>query len=78
MPDLAALDLEAHNPGPLDGDNEVDLVVLQAVGDPLASDDEVGGFKLVGKGLPDLALGAVGQARRVGASNRQGAVASVP
>ena len=46
MPDLAALDLEADDAGTLDGDDEVDLVILEVVGDALAGDDEVVGLEL--------------------------------
>ena len=41
VPDLAALDLEADDPGTLDRDDEVDLVVLEMVGYALAGYDEV-------------------------------------
>ena len=63
VPDLAALDLEADDAGALDGDDEVDLVVLEVVGDALAGDDAVVGLELVEQGLVDRALGAVGEAR---------------
>ena len=66
VPDLAALDLEADDAGALDRDDEVDLVVLEVVGDALARDDEVVGLKLVDQRLVDAALGAVGQPRGVG------------
>ncbi len=66
VPDLAALDLEADDAGALDGDEEVDLVVLEVVGDALAGDDEVAGLELVDQRLPDAAFGAVGQPRCLG------------
>ncbi len=47
VPDLTALDLEADDAGTLDGDDEVDLVVLEVVGDALAGDDPVVGLQLV-------------------------------
>ena len=47
VPDLAALDLEADDAGALDGDDEVDLVILEVVGDALAGDDEVVGLELL-------------------------------
>ena len=62
VPDLAALDLEADDAGALDRDDEVDLVVLEVIGDPLAGDYEVVGLELIDQRLPDLALGAVGEA----------------
>ena len=46
MPDLAALDLEADDAGALDRDDEVDLVVLEVVGDALAGDHSVVGLEL--------------------------------
>ncbi len=63
MPDVAALDLEADDAGALDRDDEVDLVVLEVVGDALAGDHAVVGLQLVEQRLVDLALGGVGQAR---------------
>ena len=39
-PDLAALDLRDHDTA-LERDGDVDLVVLPAVGDPLAGDEHV-------------------------------------
>ena len=62
MPDLAAFDLEADDAGTLDGDDEVDLVVLEMVGDALAGDHPVVGLELFKEGLVDLALGGVGEA----------------
>ena len=66
VPDLAALDLQADDAGALDGDDEVDLVILEVVGDALARDDEVVGLELVDERLVDAALGAVGEPRSVG------------
>ena len=63
MPDVAALDLEADDAGAFDRDDEVDLVVLEVVGDALAGDDSVVGLQLVEQRLVDLALGAIGEAR---------------
>lgn len=39
--DLTALDLEAGDAGAVDGDDEIDLVLLVVVGDALAGDEEV-------------------------------------
>ena len=61
VPDLAALHLDADDARAFDGDHEVDLVVLEVIGDALAGDDEVAGFELVDERLPDELLGAVGQ-----------------
>lgn len=66
VPDLAALDLDADDAGSLDGDDKVDLVVLEVVGDPLAGDDEVVLAELLDEHLPDLAFGVVGETRVVG------------
>ena len=46
VPDLAAFDLKADDAGALDRDDEVDLVVLEMIGDTLAGDDEVVGLEL--------------------------------
>ena len=62
MPDFAALDLDADDAGAFDGDDEVDLVILEVVGDPLAGDEKVVLAELVDEQLPDLALGLVGEA----------------
>lgn len=62
VPDLAALDLQADDASTLDGDDEVDLVVLEVVGDALAGDQQVIGVELLDERLPDPALGGVGQA----------------
>ena len=62
MPDVAALDLEADDAGTLDRDDEVDLVILEVVGDALARDHPVVRLKLFEQGLVDLALGGVGEA----------------
>ena len=72
VPHLAALDLEADDAGALDGDDEVDLVILEVVGDALAGNDEVVGLELFDERLVDLALGAVGEARGFGGSNGHG------
>ena len=72
MPYLAALDLEADDAGALDGDNEVDLVILEVVGNALTGDDEVVCLELFCQRLVDLALGAVGEARGFGGSNGHG------
>ena len=61
VPDVAALDLEADDAGALDRDDEVDLVILEVVGDTLAGDHPVIGLQLVEQGLVDLALGGVGE-----------------
>ena len=62
VPDVAALDLEADDAGALDRDDEVDLVVLEVVGDALAGNHPVVGLKLFEQRLVDLALGGVGEA----------------
>lgn len=62
MPDLTALDFETHDAGALDGDDEVDLVVLEVVGHALARYEEIVGLELLDERLPDLALGAIGEA----------------
>ena len=51
VPDLAALDLEADDAGALDRDDEVDLVVLEVVGDALAGNHQVVWLKLFDAGL---------------------------
>jgi hypothetical protein len=66
VPDFAALDLDADDAGALDGDDEVDLVVLEVIAAALAGNDEIGGLKLLGQRLVDAALSTVGQARRCG------------
>ena len=66
MPDLSAFDLEADDACALDRDDEVDLVVLEVVGDALAGDDEIVGLELFKQRLVDAALGAIGQPRGVG------------
>ncbi|BBZ62534.1 hypothetical protein MMON_38350 [Mycolicibacterium monacense] len=58
MPDLPALDLDADDAGALDGDDEVDLVILEVVGDALPRHDEVVGLELVDQCLVGAALGA--------------------
>ena len=63
VPDVAALDLEADDAGAFDRDDEVDLVILEVVGDALAGDDSVIGLQLVEQGLVDLALGGIGEPR---------------
>ena len=65
VPDVAALDLEADDAGALDRDDEVDLVVLEVVGDALAGNHQVVRLELFLKGSVDLALGLVGQAGRL-------------
>ena len=71
VPDLTALDLEADYACALDGDDKVDLVVLEMVSHALTGDDEVG-FELLVEGLVDAALGAVGEARCFGGSDGHG------
>lgn len=70
VPDLAALDLDADDAGALDGDDEVDLVVLEVVGHALAGDDEIVVLELLSEELPDLALSVVGKAGVDGESDR--------
>ena len=78
VPHLPALDLETDDPGPLDRDDEVDLVILEVVGDALAGDDEVVGLKLFGQRLVDAALGAVGETWAFGRGDGHGLAASTP
>lgn len=66
MPDLATLHLHADDAGALDGHDEVDLMILEVVGDALAGDDEVVLAELLDEQLPHLAFGVVGQAGVVG------------
>ena len=61
VPHLAALHLDADNARTFDGDHEVDLVILEVIGDPLAGDQKVARFELVDQRLPNQLLGAVGQ-----------------
>jgi hypothetical protein len=70
VPDLSAFDFEADDAGALDGDDEVDLVVLEMVGDTLPRNDEVVGLKLLDQRLLDVALGPVGEARSFGGRDR--------
>ena len=76
MPDVAALDLQADDAGTFDCDDEVDLVILEVVGDALAGNDTVVGLKLLEQRLVDLALGAVGEARSFGGSDAHGRIGS--
>ena len=59
MPDLAAFDLDAHDAGALDGHDEVDLVILEMVGDALTRHDEIIGLELVDQRSIGAALGAL-------------------
>ena len=74
-PDFAALDLEANA---LDRDYEVDLVILEVVGDPLAGNYEVEGLKLFDQRLVDKALGAVGEAWGLGRRDGHRLAGSTP
>ena len=58
MPHLTAFDLEADEAGAFDGDDEVDLVVLEMIGYALAGYDEIIRLELLDEGLVDAALGA--------------------
>ena len=60
MPDLATLDLQADDARALDGDDEVDLMVFQVVGDALSWDHAVVGLQLVKQALVDPAFGSIG------------------
>ena len=63
MPDLTALDLQTDDARTLDGDDEVDLVILEMVSHALTGDDKVVRLKLLHQRLIDAALGPVGEAR---------------
>ena len=63
VPDLTALDLKTDDASALDRHDEIDLVVLEMVGDALAGNHPVVGLKLFEQSLVDRALGAVGKAR---------------
>ena len=78
MPDFAALDLEANDAGALDCDYEVDLVILEVVGDPLAGNYQVEGLKLFDQRLVDKALGAVGEAWGLGRRDGHRLAGSTP
>ena len=58
VPDVAALHLETDDAGALDRDDEVDLVVLEVVGDALTGNHPVVRLKLFEQCLVDRALGA--------------------
>jgi hypothetical protein len=62
MGDFAALDFNAHDARALDRDNEVDLVILEMIGDPLAGDHQVAVTELLAQGGPDTPFGGSGQA----------------
>ena len=78
MPDLTALDLQTDDAGTLDGDDEVDLVILEVVGDALAGDDEVVGLELLDERLVDLALGPVGETRGFGGRDGHARDTAIP
>ena len=78
VPHLPAFDLDADDACTLDSDDEVDLMILEAVGNALAGDDEVVLAELLGEGLPDGALGAVGEAGVVGEGDSHQARVSDP
>jgi hypothetical protein len=78
VPDLAALDLQADDAGALDRDDEVDLVILEVIGDALARNDEVGGLELLDERLVDAALGTIGQARGLGRRDGHGLAGPTP
>jgi len=61
MPHLAALDFQKHDAGVFDGDDYVDLVVLEMVGYALTRNDEIVGFELRAERLPSAAFAAVGE-----------------
>ena len=62
MGDLATLDFDADDSRALDGDQEVDLVVLEMIGDSLAGDHQVAVSELLTQGGPDTPFGGTGQA----------------
>jgi hypothetical protein len=70
VPHLAALDFEADDAGALDGDDEVDLMILEVISNALPRNDEVVGLKLLDQRLVDVALGPVGEAPSFGWSDR--------
>lgn len=61
VPDVAALDLDADDAGALDGDQEVDLVVLEVIGDPLARDHHSVVAELLDQQLVNPPFGGVRQ-----------------
>jgi hypothetical protein len=64
VPHLTALHLNADYAGALNRNDEVDLAILQMVGDTLTGDDEVVGLQLLNQRLVNAALGAVGETWR--------------
>ena len=64
--DLTALDLDTDNARALNGDDEVDLVILEAIGDPLAGDHKVTIAELVDQSGPDTPLGVIGHTGVIG------------
>jgi hypothetical protein len=66
MGDLATLDFDADDSRAFDGDQEVDLVVLEMIGDSLAGDHQVTVTELRTQGGPDTPFGGTGQAGVIG------------
>lgn len=66
VPHLAALNLEAGDAGAVDGDDEIDLVLLVVVGDALTGDEEIVVEELVAQQGPDLLFGGGSEAGWVG------------
>lgn len=62
VPDLSPFDLDADHPGAFDGHDEVDLVVLEVIGDTLPGDYQVLVAELVDEQLPHPSLGGVREA----------------
>ena len=60
---------DADDAGAFDGDNEVDLVVLEMVSDTLPGDHQIVLTELLAQQLPHLALSVVGEARVRGQSD---------
>lgn len=66
VPDLATLDLDAHDPSAGDRDHEVGLMVLLVIGDPLTVDHQIVVGQLVTQREPHRSLGGRGEPRGLG------------
>lgn len=72
VPDLPALHLQADDPVPLERHHEVDLVVLESVGDPLVCHHQVTITELTQQRIPHRFLGTIHQARILGDADHHG------
>ena len=66
VPDLAAFDFDADDADAMKSDDEVDLVILAPVGDPLAGDDDVVFAELFNESFEDLPFSRGGQSDLIG------------